>query len=278
VNDDARSAQERHWNHVAGGWAEWLEWTERNFRPLTTWLAGTAGWVPGAQVADVACGAGYPALEAAAHVSPGGVVHACDLSPVMTEAAAAAARVRGIANVPCHTMDAEALEFGDGTLDAVTNTYGLMFCPDPERTLREAWRVLKTGGRLSVVTWDDPAASPFFTVISGVAARHLSLKPPQAGEPGPFRFASPETLDALLRTAGFEEVRVARLPMTFECASVDEYCRLFGDVAWKSKMDVLSEADKARFRADVALAAGPYAAGAGFRLPASSWCASGRKP
>jgi len=278
VDDDIRSAQKKHWDKVAGGWAAWLEWTERNFRPLTAWLADAAGWVPGARVADVASGAGYPALEAAARVSPGGIVHACDLSPWMTEVAASAARSRGVANLAFHTTDADALGFGDATLDAVTNTYGLMFSPDAERTLREAWRVLRPGGRLAVVTWDEPAASPFFRVIGGVAAGHLSLPVPQAGAPGPFRLASPAVLEALLAASGFTDVHVVRLSMTFECASADDYCRLFRDVAWQSKMDALSETARTRFCDEVALAAQPYRSGSTLRLPASSLCASALKP
>jgi len=78
-----KEQQTRHWNSVAGGWAAWLAWTEREFAPLTEWFAERAGWAPGARILDVASGSGYPALAAAARVRPGGTVVASDISPDM---------------------------------------------------------------------------------------------------------------------------------------------------------------------------------------------------
>src|SRR5262245_28001242 len=126
----AKEQQLRHWDAVAQGWAAWLDWTEENFYPLTEWMAAAAGWRPGARILDVASGAGYPALAASRLIEPGGVVIACDLSPAMTELAARAAADCGVDNVEFRTMDAEALALDDASVDAATNAYGLMFCPD----------------------------------------------------------------------------------------------------------------------------------------------------
>ena len=63
-----RAQQTRYWNDAAAGWTAWIEWTERNFSPLTAWFADRGCWAPGTRVLDVACGAGYPALTAAARV------------------------------------------------------------------------------------------------------------------------------------------------------------------------------------------------------------------
>src|SRR5262245_65939103 len=76
-----KEQQTRHWNAVAGGWAAWLAWTERNFLAVTECVADRAGWAPGVRVLDIACGAGYPALAAAVRVRTGGTVIWTDLRP-----------------------------------------------------------------------------------------------------------------------------------------------------------------------------------------------------
>jgi SAM-dependent methyltransferase len=273
-----KDRQRKHWNAVAGGWRAWLEWTRRNFRPLTTWFQQAAGWAPGVRLLDVACGAGYPAIDAAAAVRPGGHVTAIDLSPEMIAVASAQATELGVDAIDFRQMDAEELGFADGTFDAVTNAYGLMFCPEPSQSLREAHRVLAPDGRIALAVWDEPSTSPFFTVIREAASGLFAWPEPAPGEPHPFRLASSAALESLLEAASFSDVRVERVVMTFECASAEEYCRMFGDLAIRSRMAALSAVDTGRFYDAVAHAARPYTSATGrVRLVATSLCASGRK-
>ena len=227
----AKDQQKKHWNAVAEGWAVWFDWTASNFGAVTDWFRDAAGWTPGAHVLDEACGSGYPALVAATYLRPGGTVVATDISPEMVAVASRRAKADGLDNIQFFEMDAEQLRFPDASFDAVTNAYGLMFCPDPQRALAEIRRVLKPGGRVALAAWDDPSKSPFFSAISGVAASFLSLQRPDPAAPGPFRFAPTGRLDTLLREAEFSDAHVESLPATFELASADEYLRLFRDVA-----------------------------------------------
>ena len=271
-----RSQQTKHWNAVADGWAAWLDWTARNFRPLTDWTGEAAGWEPGARLLDVACGAGYPALEAAVRVRPDGFVHATDISASMIALASSRATAAGLGNIAFREMDAEQLQFDQESFHAVTNLYGLMFCPDPQRAVGEAHRVLKRGGRFAAVVWDEPAKSPFFFVINRVATPFLSLTASASGDPGPFRLAPAGALEGLLEAGGFAEIRVDSAPMTFELASADEYLRLFADFAWKNRIAALAPQDRARLGRAVVEAAAPYV-GDRLRLVATSIRASGRK-
>ena len=274
---DVKEQQKKHWNAVAGGWGMWLDWTSRNFQPIADWLGNAAHWQPGARVLDVACGSGFPALAAAAAVRPGGTVVATDISPEMLAVAASRAKRDALDNIEFVEMDAEHLRFSDGEFDAVTNAYGLMFSPDLPRAIAEARRVLRSGGRFSAVTWDEPSQNPFFSVITPVAAPFLSIQPPAAGAPGPFRLSSATQLESLLREAGFSDIRVDRVPMTLELASADEYLQVFSDVAWKAKVAALSDRDLARLREAIAEAVQPHIVGGRVHLVASSLCAAGSR-
>jgi ubiquinone/menaquinone biosynthesis C-methylase UbiE len=269
--------QLKHWDAVADGWDVWRDWTERNFRPFTDWLVEAAGWVPGSRALDVGSGAGYPALTGAARLRPGGTLVAADISHAMVAALSRRARAAGLGNVECVEMDAEALGFPEASFDAVTNAYGLMFCPNPERALAEAYRVLKPGGRVAVVTWDEPSRNPFFTVITAAAAAKLSLAPPASGAPGPFRLAAAPLLDSLLRASGFSHVRVEGRPATFDLASASEYLQLFCDVAWKNRVAALSHSARGRLEEAIAGAIEPFVTGGRLRLVATSLCAAGQK-
>ena len=167
--------------------------------------------------------------------------------------------------------------FADNSFDAVTNAYGLMFCPDTLGALNEANRVLKPGGRCALVTWDEPSKSPYFTVIVGVASTFLSLPAIDPANPGPFRLAAAGDLESMLGRSGFSDIRVESYPMTVECASVAEYFQIFADVAWKARIAALSDSDAARFRDAVTRAAEPFINGGRMHLVATSLCATGRK-
>lgn len=276
-DETLKDSQRKHWSAVAGGWAAWFEWTERNFSPITDWFRGAGVWQQRTRILDVACGAGYPALAAAAAVRPDGRVVATDISPDMVAAAARRAAAIGLGNIDFRVMDAERLVVEDAAFDAVTNAYGLMFCPDIAAALAEAHRVLAPGGRFAVATWDAPVKSPFFSTMLPVAARALSLQPPDPGAPGPFRLSDPGALASMLRAAGFTDVRIESRPMVIDCASADEYFRVFSDIAWKARIAALPEAAIESFREAVAAATRPHLENGRLRLVATSLCATARK-
>jgi ubiquinone/menaquinone biosynthesis C-methylase UbiE len=269
--------QRKHWDSVADGWATWAEWTERNFSPLADWFARATGWRSGARVLDVASGAGFPALAAAARVGATGAVFATDISRDMVAVVGRRARAGRIANVEALEMDAEHLGFDGESFDAVTNAYGLMFFGEPRRALEEARRVLKRGGRCGVAVWAEPADSPFFTVMFGAAGPLFGMPPPAAGAPGPFRFASRADLAGEMRAAGFTDVSVDRVEMTFECENAESYLRMFRDVAWKGRLAGLSRSELARFQDAVATAVSPYTIGGRLLLSTVSLCAAGSR-
>lgn len=96
---------------------------------------------PGERVLVVGCGTGLdlPLLPAGAKVT------AMDLTPAMVRRARVKAPEADI-----RVMDAQRLEFADGTFDAVVLHLIVAVVPDPLACMREAARVLKPGGRAGV--------------------------------------------------------------------------------------------------------------------------------
>jgi SAM-dependent methyltransferase len=185
----------------------------------------------------------------------------------------------GLRNIECREADAEQLPFPDQTFDAVTCAYALMFCPDMDRAVAEVHRVLKPGGRAAFVVWDEPSKSPFVTAAGQSVAKFFPPAPPNPNAPGVFRLAEPGRLERLLRDGGFIEVAVESRPMTLECASADEYWRMFTDHAAgvKAKIAQLSAADTAALVAAVTAAVTPYLDGGRLRLVATPLCGSARR-
>lgn len=276
---EIREAQKRHWTNVADAWGKWFDWTEENFAPLTAWLRDATGWRPGANVLDIGCGSGYPALAAAAAVRPGGSVTTIDISPKMIGVAAKRAAEAGLNNVDFHEMDADALRFADETFDAVMCVCTLMFSPEPQRAIREIQRVLKPGGRFGIVVWDDPSLNPFSMLLVGVVGQFIALPPlPGAEAPGPFRFAAADTLESMLRSGGFSRLTIEDRRMTFEFSSVDAYLQIVSEVAgWTRRLQALSPGDLSRVRQSVTKAAQPYCIDGCVRVASAVHCAAGRK-
>jgi len=96
---------------------------------------------------DVATGPGHTAFAAGEHVRR---VVGTDLAEGMIIQARLLAAERGVQNVEFLVMDAENLEFPDGSFEIVTCRIAAHHFLDPERAVGEMARVLRPGGRLGL--------------------------------------------------------------------------------------------------------------------------------
>lgn len=93
------------------------------------------------KILDVACGTGLniPLFPAGSDIT------AVDLSPNMLEVTRMNATQHGL-NVNLAVMDAENLEFADGSFDTVVSTLSTCTFPDPVKALQEMKRVCRPNG------------------------------------------------------------------------------------------------------------------------------------
>ncbi len=134
------------------GAADYERIAER-FAPVHEALLERLSVRPGERVLDVATGTGEVALRAA---RLGARVSGLDLAPALLEQAGAKAERESLA-VEWIEGNAEALPYDDGSFDAVSSCFGVIFAPDAERAARELGRVCRSGGRLGLTTWQPNA-------------------------------------------------------------------------------------------------------------------------
>ncbi len=167
---------------------------------------------PGEVVLDIGSGGGLDSFLSAGRVGPQGRVIGVDMTPAMLERARAAAVRAGIQNVEFRQGQAEALPVEDGLVDVILSNCVINLTEDKGQVFREAFRVLKPGGRLEVS--DVVAGGPL----------PIEARESREGWAECVTGALPENeyLD-LIRQAGFQDVSVRRSPTSGVIAGTPIY-------------------------------------------------------
>jgi SAM-dependent methyltransferase len=261
---------------IAPAWERRRAEVEEICAPVREWLLHELRTQEGETVLELAAGVGETGFEAAAIAGKRGHLITTDFSPAMLQAARRRGAELGVANVDYRVMDAERLELADDSVDGVLCRFGYMLMVDPAAAFAETRRVLRPGGRLALAVWGVPERNPFFgmAAISLIQRGHIDPpEPPPA--PGPFSLASAERTDALLRDAGFDEVRTEEVPVRFVVPDADEYLSFTDDTDGPIALVLraLDAADRAAIKADVEDALRRFATADGYVVPGVALCA-----
>jgi len=214
-------------------WSQRADYYDSLFATVSTQairdILDSLGEIRGKKHLDVACGTGH--LVAAAS-RRGAASEGIDFAETMIDVAR-----NTYPDELFHVADAKQLPYDDSSFDAVTCAFGLSHMEDPLAAMREAFRILKAGGRFAFTLWygaEDGNTSQ--EIIEKVIDKHAteSYKLPQKWTQ--LRDASQDSCEKLARQAGFGTPIFKRLPIAWRASSAQDVVDILMKLSVRTKM------------------------------------------
>jgi ubiquinone/menaquinone biosynthesis C-methylase UbiE len=270
--------QRDYWNGAGGErWVTHQQALDRMVRPFGAAALERLACRAGEHVLDIGCGCGDTLIALTEAVGPSGSVTGIDLSLPMLE--------RARARLPAATLiagDASAHRF-ERAFDAVYSRFGVMFFADPPAAFARLRAALVPGGRIAFVCWRAPAENSWASVPFAAIRAVLPDAPPgvqdRPGSPGPFAFAERDTVESVLRTAGFSAIQIEPFDAEVELTSTGLADAVHFAVTAGPAARLLAQAsaqDKERATKAVRAALAPHLRGDRIALHGATWIARAR--
>ena len=164
---------------------------------------------------EIAAGSGIVTV-ALAQALPHIRIVATDLNQPMLDHAATKPALRA---VEFRQADALALPFTDASFDAIVCQFGVMFFPDRVAAFREAWRVLKPGGRFVFNVWETAEQTPVMSLTMAGLSRRYPHHPSWFLARTPCGYRDPDVIRADLAAGGFTDCRIETVSLRGQAAS-----------------------------------------------------------
>jgi len=261
------------WPGVTGkSWADEWQRTDRSFAPLTARLLERIADEPGNAVLDIGCGAGELALAVAA-ARPAAKVLGLDISDELVEAACARSRQ---SNASFALDDAAQWTSPWLTPDLLVSRHGVMFFADPPAAFAHLARVSAPRARLVFSCFRGAALNGWATAIAGLLPP--PAEPPDPFAPGPFAFADPARVEAVLdgswQDIAFEPVDFAYVAGAGE-DPVSDALAFFSRIGpFAAAMRELPETQRPALRARIVAAIEDHCSAGQVVFPAAAWIVS----
>ena len=157
-------------------------------------------------VLETAAGTGVLTRAIASRLPTDARIIATDLNQPMLDRAKGRQSQDG--RIECKQADALARPFENQSFDVVACQFGVMFFPEKVRGYREAWRVLKPGGRFHFNVWDRISENEFADTVTEALAAVFPHDPPRFLARTPHGYHDVERIRAELNAAGFSDLSV----------------------------------------------------------------------
>ncbi|WP_116112002.1 class I SAM-dependent methyltransferase [Amycolatopsis ruanii] len=272
----ANEDEARDWNGDIGRyWADHAEHYDAMLARLTPHLLGAARTEPGERVLDIGCGCGTTTLLAA---EQGATVLGADLSGPML--AVARERAAGLDGVRFEQADVQVHDFGAGTFDLALSRFGVMFFDNPLAAFTNVTRMLRPGGRLAFLCWQDLRENEHRALTLDAIAPYVDTSDAAPPGPGPFSFAQPDYLRELLNGAGLTGIAVdaVREPVRIGADAREAAGFLSRGAMVKAIFERYPAETVERAVAALTEALQPHQTPDGVMLGAATWLVTARKP
>ena len=234
------------WDSAAQGYRIWWPHIEKAAQSLSNRLVEFAEIRTGQRILDIATGIGEPALTAARVVGVTGHVLAIDISTEML----AIAKQRAVDNGSQDIIEywetaAQDLVLPDLSVDAVLCRWGLMFLPNLNSTLLKVHRSLVSGGRFVAAVWAYAHKVPVISLAMQIIGESVEMATENLPSvPNPFGLADKNRLSNSFLGAGFRDVGIETVTVTFEFSSGEDYSRYCQAISTGARIFLSTESEE----------------------------------